>query len=52
MEHLMNVLRADGSPGLHLGVSDANKRALAFYEHLGFGELYANPMVHVLGITL
>ncbi|MEY2468457.1 MAG: hypothetical protein QOF21_1155, partial [Actinomycetota bacterium] len=36
----------------HLGVSDANTRALAFYEHLGFTELYANPMVHILGIKL
>ncbi len=52
METLMDALRADGSPGLHLGVSAQNQRALGFYAHLGFDELHANPMVHVLGIKL
>lgn len=52
METCMASLRADGSTGLHLGVSAANRRALGFYEHLGFVELHTNPMVHVLGITL
>ena len=52
MEHLMGVLRDEGSPGLHLGVSARNKRALGFYAHLGFTELHADGMVHVLGIQL
>ncbi|MBA2608889.1 MAG: GNAT family N-acetyltransferase [Actinobacteria bacterium] len=52
MESCMEALKADGSPGLHLGVSAQNKRALGFYAHLGFQELHANPMVHVLGIRL
>ncbi len=52
MEACMQALKADGSPGLHLGVSAQNERALGFYAHLGFQELHANPMVHVLGIRL
>jgi ribosomal protein S18 acetylase RimI-like enzyme len=52
MERLMGVLRDEGSPGLHLGVSAANARALAFYDHLGFHELHADAMVRLLGIKL
>ena len=52
MDTLLARLRAEGSPGLHLGVSTNNKRALAFYDHLGFTELHLNPMVHLLGIAL
>lgn len=52
MDTLLDALRADGSPGLHLGVSAQNQRALGFYAHLGFEELHVNPMVHVLGIKL
>ncbi len=52
METCMAALKSDGSPGLHLGVSARNERALGFYAHLGFQELHADPMVHVLGIKL
>lgn len=52
MDTLLDALRTDGSPGLHLGVSAQNERALGFYAHLGFDELHANPVVHVLGIRL
>jgi ribosomal protein S18 acetylase RimI-like enzyme len=52
METAMEALRADGSKGLHLGVSAKNTRALGFYEHLGFTELHVNPSIHLLGIRL
>ncbi len=49
MDTLLDALRADGSTGLHFGVSAKNTRALGFYEHLGFNELYANSTIHLLG---
>jgi GNAT superfamily N-acetyltransferase len=52
METLMRALRDDGSPGLHLGVSAQNTRALSFYAHLGFHELHADSVVHVLAKKL
>ncbi|MBX3731539.1 MAG: GNAT family N-acetyltransferase [Verrucomicrobiae bacterium] len=39
MEALMERLRERGSPGAHLGVFQANARALGFYRALGFTEL-------------
>jgi len=36
---IMDMLRARGSPGAHLGVSTLNARAHGFYERLGFREL-------------
>ena len=39
MERNLAALRAAGSPGAHLGVGSQNRRALAFYHHLGFREL-------------
>ncbi len=36
MERLLEALRRDGSAGVHLGVAEANARAIGFYEHLGF----------------
>lgn len=39
MEQVMAELRRRGSPGAHLGVSILNKRAVPFYERLGFREL-------------
>jgi len=39
IEHLIEALRASGAPGMHLGVSNTNARALAFYEKLGFTRL-------------
>ena len=35
MDTLFDALRAGGSPGVHLGVAEANQRAIGFYEHLG-----------------
>ena len=39
IDRLLDALRADGSPGVHLGVSAENRRAIGFYRHLGFTEL-------------
>jgi ribosomal protein S18 acetylase RimI-like enzyme len=36
---LLKVLARRGSPGVHLGVSELNRRARGFYAHLGFREL-------------
>lgn len=39
MRHIVAELAALGVPGVHLGVSGRNQRALAFYAGLGFHEL-------------
>ncbi len=39
IEELLDRLRARGVPGVHLGVSVYNRRAVGFYERLGFREL-------------
>ncbi len=41
VETLAAALRAQGSQGLHLFVSDRNQRAQGFYRHVGFTELPA-----------
>lgn len=39
IERLLASLRSHGSPGVHLGTSPDNTRAIAFYRHLGFQQL-------------
>lgn len=39
MQRLMQALSAAGVPGLHLGVSPRNLRAMQFYEKIGFQRL-------------
>jgi ribosomal protein S18 acetylase RimI-like enzyme len=39
LERLLDILRQQGSPGAHLGVSPLNTRAQGFYRRLGFEEL-------------
>lgn len=39
MERVIALLKDRGSPGAHLGVSVLNRRAVGFYERLGFQEL-------------
>jgi Acetyltransferases len=39
MRHILAELTARGVPGVHLGVSGRNARALRFYARLGFSEL-------------
>ncbi len=38
IDRLVDQLAALGSPGVHLGVSEANTSAIAFYRRLGFQE--------------
>jgi GNAT superfamily N-acetyltransferase len=49
METQLTALRDRGSRGVHLNVHIANQRALGFYHHLGFTELYAGDR-YVLGM--
>ena len=39
MEQVIDILRRQGSPGAHLGVSMVNIPAFGFYQRLGFHEL-------------
>ena len=52
MDTMQDALRAAGSPGLHLGVSARNQRALAFYAHLGYETLRSDAIGSTLGLRL
>ena len=52
MDTLLDALRAEGSPGVHLGVSTRNEPAIGFYRHLGFEELTANDWIIQFGMSL
>jgi len=52
LDALFAALRADGSTGVHLGVSEANQRAIGFYEHLGFEQLHADGVTRTMGLPL
>jgi ribosomal protein S18 acetylase RimI-like enzyme len=52
MATLFDALAADGSPGVHWGVSAQNHRALGFYRHLGFEELSGDGITHTFGARL
>jgi ribosomal protein S18 acetylase RimI-like enzyme len=52
VERLLDSLRADGSQGVHLGVSTRNVRALGFYRALGFEELHSDDEHVVFGMRL
>jgi GNAT superfamily N-acetyltransferase len=47
---VISALRDQGSPGLHLHVSQGNQRAAGFYRHVGFAELPADD-VHVFTMS-
>ena len=51
MEALFEALRADGSTGVHLGVSETNPRAIAFYTHLGMTELGSDGITRRFGLA-
>ncbi len=51
MGRLLDELRARTVPGVHLGVDARNRRAVGFYEHLGFEHLDDTDDV-VMGIRL
>ena len=52
MGALLDPLRSAGSPGVHLGLSSRNQRAIGFYRHLGFVELTANDWLIQFGMRL
>jgi ribosomal protein S18 acetylase RimI-like enzyme len=52
IDEIGRVLAAAGSPGVHLGVSTRNERAVGFYRHLGFIELAVEPHQLTLGLAL
>ncbi|WP_106396369.1 GNAT family N-acetyltransferase [Actinocorallia populi] len=52
MDRLREQLRRAGSPGLHLGVSPDNRRAVGFYGALGFAVLTENEHVIWMGERL
>jgi ribosomal protein S18 acetylase RimI-like enzyme len=51
MAAMEQLLAADGSPGVHLGTSLRNERAIAFYRHLGYEELGTNGISVDFGRT-
>jgi len=52
IDWLCSTLAAAGSPGVHLGVGADNANAIAFYGHLGFETLQAEPGVVWMGKRL
>ncbi len=49
---LLGSLRAAGSTGVHLGVAEANARAIAFYERLGMEALGTDGFTRTYGLRL
>jgi ribosomal protein S18 acetylase RimI-like enzyme len=52
IDRLLVALEELGSPGVHLGVSTGNPRAVGFYRHLGFTQLHAEDDTLFLGRSL
>jgi len=52
METLLDQMRALGVRSVHLGVSEANQRAVGFYEHVGFHQIVAHPGWIAYGMRL
>ena len=52
IDRLLDSLRADGSRGVHLGVSPRNVRAIKFYRALGFEEVVNDDRHVVFGMRL
>lgn len=52
LETFLGRLRELGVPGVHLGTGWRNRRAVAFYEHLGFARLEDREGVLVFGKKL
>lgn len=50
MQTFFDQARAEGIPGVHLGVNRQNERALAFYRKLGFATLEDEPWGCVFGM--
>ena len=52
LDALFDSLRAAGSPGVHLGVAEANEAAIGFYEHLGFRRLGSDGFTRTYALRL
>jgi ribosomal protein S18 acetylase RimI-like enzyme len=52
MAEQLAALRERGSTGVHWHVNAENQRAIGFYRHLGFGELYADSTRYIFGTKL
>ena len=52
LETLFTALHARRVPGVHLGVSARNGKAIGFYEHLGFTTLSADEHGRRMGLLL
>lgn len=52
MARLLDSLTGAGSPGVHLGVSSRNERAIGFYRTIGFTELIRDDRHLVFGRRL
>lgn len=52
LDVLLEALRADGSPGVHWGVSTRNVEAIGFYQHLGYQELREDGRSTTFAATL
>jgi ribosomal protein S18 acetylase RimI-like enzyme len=50
MEQFLDQCRAEGIPGIHLGVSATNTGAIGFYRKLGFETLTEEPWGFFLGL--
>lgn len=50
MEKTLRHLREQGSPGVHLGMSDRNQAAYGFYQALGFEELVRHDGAIYMGL--
>jgi ribosomal protein S18 acetylase RimI-like enzyme len=47
---LLDEFRTTGVPGVHLGVSGKNERAVGFYGRIGFEEVISEPWGYILGM--
>ena len=52
IEHFLDALRTEGVPAVHLGVSENNPGAIAFYERLGFHLIGTYPGWRAYGMRL
>jgi GNAT superfamily N-acetyltransferase len=52
IETLLDRLREVGAPGVHLGVSAKNTRAIQFYAHVGFHQIKASAGGITFGMRL
>ena len=52
IERFLAALVDAGCPGVHLGVAEANARAIAFYRRVGFAELARAAGTQIMGMAL